>query len=111
MNGEGDKLDDPLALTRSLWALLVKHALQWAQEGWGAYVNANSALYLNPVLGKDDASASMRDLVEWGNSLKAAAAEGTGKGEVLVIQDESDSWGQCFQKFADANAAVSTLLQ
>ncbi|KAF8517612.1 hypothetical protein JB92DRAFT_2905024 [Gautieria morchelliformis] len=104
VNGDGDESNDPLALTRSFWSLLVTHALRWVEEGWGAYVNANSALYLTPALGKEAAQESMRELVEWGKRLKAGAGEEEGKG-VVVIQGEYDSWGHCYNTFADANSA------
>jgi FAD/FMN-containing dehydrogenase len=109
-NGDGDESNDPLALTRSFWSLLVTHALRWVHEGWGAYVNANSALYLTPALGKEAAGESMQELVEWGMKLKAGAGEEEGKG-VLVIQGEYDSWGHCYNTFADANSAVSPFVQ
>lgn len=103
VNGDEDEPGDPLALTRSMWSLLLNNTLRWANEGWGAYINGNSALYMTAVLDKAEARESMGELIEWGNNLKAAA----GKEDVLVIQDESDSFGHCFQKFADGNSAVS----
>lgn len=110
-NNAGDESDDPLALTRSLWSLLINNAYRWAHEGWGAYVNANSALYLNPVLSKEEAQESMRELVEWGQALKAAAAKDGEREakEVGVIQGEYNSWGHFFKTFADDNSAVSAL--
>lgn len=105
---DGHKLEKSLALTRSFWSVLITHALRWAHEGWGGYVNANSALYLNPVLGKEESQESMRELVEWGQKLKASAGE-LGSG-VVVLQGEYDSWGHFFSTFADANSAVSPIL-
>lgn len=105
---DGHKPEDSLALTRSFWSVLITHALRWAHEGWGGYVNANSALYLNPVLGKEESQESMRELVEWGQRLKASAGE-LGSG-VVVLQGEYGSWGHFFSTFADANSAVSPIL-
>jgi hypothetical protein len=108
LSSDGHDSEDPLPLTRSFWSLLITHALGWAREGWGAYVNANSALYINPVLGKEESQESMRELVEWGQRLKTSAGKlgGQGKEGVVVIQGEYDSWGHFFSIFADGNSAV-----
>ena len=73
-------------------------------------MNANLVLYLNPVLSKDEVAGSMRELIEWGRRLhEVTAGEGEekGMGPVVVIQNESGWWAECYNKFADANLGVS----
>ncbi|KAF8518525.1 FAD-binding domain-containing protein [Hysterangium stoloniferum] len=95
---------DPFALTQSLWAVLLHHAKPWAEQGWGGYVTANSALYINPVLDKDEAEKSTESLVSWAKELAKLAPSGE-KAKVLTIQGEYDSWGHFFNTFADGNSA------
>lgn len=97
-----------LSLTRSLWSVLLNNSLQWAQEGWGGYVTANSALYINPVLNNDDAKESMKSLVEWASQLRDSLPTQI-QNNVSVIQGEFGTWYHFFSMFADNNSAVSTM--
>ncbi|KAF8586167.1 FAD-binding domain-containing protein [Ramaria rubella] len=85
--------------THAFWSLLLTHATTWAQDGWGAYITANSALYVNPVLGKEEAGASIKPLVEWAQEMKKGAQG------VVVVEQTYGSWAECYNVFVNDNSA------
>ncbi|GJJ14555.1 hypothetical protein Clacol_008820 [Clathrus columnatus] len=99
-----DAEGEDLSLTQSMWSLLLNNSLRWAQEGWGGYVNGNSALYINPVLNQEDAKESMKPLVNWAARLRDSVPK-EAQGDVLIIQGEFGTWGNFFNLFANDNSA------
>src|SRR5882724_6801982 len=88
------------------------HALQWMQDGWGMYINADSAVYVNLVLGHEAAGRSIWPLIAlgecgWGGEGKATRGGGAGKEGVVVVQGEYDSWEHFYERFVDGDLAVS----
>ena len=63
-------------LTKNLWSILIDNSLTWAHDGWGALINAGSAIYVNPVLSPAGANTSMKPLIDFGNSLLEMGVEG-----------------------------------
>ncbi|KAI5122815.1 hypothetical protein M0805_000157 [Coniferiporia weirii] len=87
-------------LTKSLWSVVVENSLRWAEEGWGAFVTSDSALFVTPALNNSAANVSMLPLLELGNSFKTAGVEG-----VEVVFSEFPSWGEFFNTFAGTGSA------
>ncbi|KIJ42536.1 hypothetical protein M422DRAFT_170983 [Sphaerobolus stellatus SS14] len=104
--GFDDSVDasDELALTRSLFKLILDNSVQWAEHGWGAYINANSALYLTPALNSTSAPESMKPLLDWGKKLQKAVDESHRK-DIIVASGDYPSWSSFFSIFADDNSA------
>ncbi|KAI0313598.1 FAD-binding domain-containing protein, partial [Amylostereum chailletii] len=94
-------VDPDVKLTRTLWKTLVEHGRRWADEGWGGFVTAESAIYVSPTLSQEDAVASMRPLLQFGEGLKASGVRGA-----TVLKLQFPSWGTFFNTFADEKAAT-----
>lgn len=91
--------------TRKLWSILVDNSIKWADEGWGGFVNGQSAIYINPKLSKEEAAQSMAPLTDFGNKLLAREKK-TGLNETQVQVLEFPSWGTFFDTFAKTDSAV-----
>ncbi|TRM68276.1 hypothetical protein BD626DRAFT_481274 [Schizophyllum amplum] len=88
-------------LSRQLWSVMVANGVQWAEQGWGANAMSNVAVYVNPVLTKEEAAESMAPFIEFGEKLTAAGVEG-----VKVVLAEVPSWGTFFAAFSTAHVAA-----
>ncbi|KAH8114550.1 hypothetical protein DFH11DRAFT_1767528, partial [Phellopilus nigrolimitatus] len=87
--------------TRAMWSLIIENSLRWTEEGWGSFVNADSALFVTPALNNSAANTSMAPLTEFGNALKANGVDG-----VEVISAEFPSWGTFFNTFSGTDSAT-----
>ena len=92
-------------ITRSLWSIIVNNSLTWSQEGWGAFINAESAVFVTPLLNTSAANASMSPLLEFGLALNESGVPG-----VEVIFTEFPSWGSFFFALAGTDSAVGSFL-
>jgi hypothetical protein len=93
-----------ITLTEEFWRIIIENSLRWANEGYGAFVTAQSALYVTPILSKDEARRTMKPLVGYGNGLRDRGFEG-----VKVLELEFKSWGSFFNTFAGTESAVSLI--
>lgn len=91
--------------TRNLWSILVDNAIKWADEGWGGFVNGQSAIYINPKLSKEEAAKSMAPLTNFGKKLVESERK-AGRNETQVQVLEFPSWGTFFDAFASTDSAV-----
>lgn len=91
--------------TRNLWSILVDNAIKWADEGWGGFVNGQSAIYINPKLSKEEAAKSMAPLTTFGKKLVESERK-AGRNETQVQVLEFPSWGTFFDAFASTDSAV-----
>ncbi|KAL0961194.1 hypothetical protein HGRIS_006163 [Hohenbuehelia grisea] len=86
---------------RQLFTVMVDNGLAWAAAGWGGLANAQAAIYVNPVLNKEEAAESMKPLIELGERLKREGGE-----PVQVVVREFGSWGGFFHAFAGEYVAA-----
>ncbi|KLO05539.1 FAD-binding domain-containing protein [Schizopora paradoxa] len=88
-------------LTKGLWKVIIDNSLRWTQEGWGSFVTADSALFLNPVLNSSEANISMLPLLDFGENLNKSGVAG-----VEVLFQEFPSWGTFFSTFSGTDSAA-----
>ncbi|KDQ50517.1 hypothetical protein JAAARDRAFT_199917 [Jaapia argillacea MUCL 33604] len=93
-------------LTAALWSILVNNSLVWSTQGYGGFVQGESAIYLTPTLNQAQSNATMKPLVDFGLQLVEEGVEGA---TVLVLQ--FPSWGTFYDAFAgDHSADLGTSL-
>ena len=93
---------DPNAtLTEALWTVLVDNGVQWTNDGWGGLANANTAIYVNPVLSEGDAAKSMAPLIDFGRMLVDTDTPGA-----KVVVTVFPSYGTFFKGVVATEVAV-----
>ncbi|KAF7969355.1 hypothetical protein HWV62_27470, partial [Athelia sp. TMB] len=93
--------DSNSTLTEALWTVLVENGIQWANDGWGGLANANTAIYVNPVLSEGDAARSMAPLIKFGRTLVDADIPGA-----KVVVTVFPSYGTFFKGVVATEVAV-----
>ena len=90
-----------ITLTTTLWTLLIDHAITWADQGWGGFVNGESVIYVSPTLNKTAATEAMKPLIEFGQNVMNAGVTGAS-----VVVAEFPSYYSFFQAFANVKSSV-----
>jgi hypothetical protein len=62
--------------TKALWTLIGENMMRWADEGWGGYSMPELALFVTQRLTKEQATASMAPLIEFGEKLQRDGVTG-----------------------------------
>ncbi len=94
-----------VTLTKGLWNVVIENSLRWTQEGWGSFVTADSALFINPILNSSAANSSMQPLLAFGEGLNNSGVAG-----VEVLFQEFPSWNTFFSTFAGTDSAVCQVI-
>ncbi|KLO08170.1 FAD-binding domain-containing protein [Schizopora paradoxa] len=76
------------------YTVLVNNSLQWGLAGWGGHVAENTFIYVNPLLSLDEATASMKPMVDFINLQNGSS-----------IITTVPSWLEFFNEFALAGEA------
>ncbi|ETW77615.1 hypothetical protein HETIRDRAFT_421727 [Heterobasidion irregulare TC 32-1] len=90
-----------ITLTTTLWTLLIDHAITWADQGWGGFVNGESVIYVSPTLNKTAATEAMKPLIEFGQNVTNAGVTGAS-----VVVAEFPSYYSFFQAFANVKSST-----